>query len=630
VDKNEDCFAFRISSGAVAAACGGATVQGGKAERLNNRILERLVRVTPARPWSPVRSAATALACVAVAFLGRTLLDPLLGDSSPFGLFLLAVVGIGYFCGGLYAAAASVLSAVLCVYFFLSPRYSFATATDATMPIAVFIFLCFVLTAAAVLLRTAVSQLNERQRELQESGERARQIANLSPQIVWSARRNGVPDYYNDRWYEYSGANPDITPTGWDPFVHPDDVADTHARWAEALKLGAPYESEMRLRRHDGEYRWFVARALPFEDSRGAVTRWYGTCTDIHDAKTSIEKLQALKLQLEQSENRFREIADLSPQITWSTLPDGHHDYYNKRWYEFTGMPDGSTDGEGWNGMFHPEDQPLAWEKWNHSLKTGEPYEIEYRLRRHDGEYLWFLGRALPMRDAKGAIVRWFGTCTDIHDRKMALAMMETLSHELSHRIKNIFAVVTSLIALSLRNSPDAKPFAAQLRKRIDALGRAHDFARPHSDASRPTAPEPTIFALVRILMEPYAADVDDRLVIEGEDIAIADRVATPVALIIHELATNATKYGALSADSGKVFISGSRIADNYELTWREAGGPPVAAPDGALGFGSRLLDVSAGGQLGGEVERFWEPEGVRVVVRVPIASVERHADSLG
>ena len=106
------------------------------------------------------------------------------------------------------------------------------------------------------------------------------------------------------------------------------------------------------------------------------------------------------------------------PQMVWSTQPDGIHDYYNARWYEFTGVPAGSTDGEGWNGMFHPEDQARAWERWRHSLATGEPYEIEYRLRRADGEYRWTLGRALPVRDEQGRIERWFGTCTDIEEQK--------------------------------------------------------------------------------------------------------------------------------------------------------------------------------------------------------------------
>ncbi|KQT82162.1 PAS domain-containing hybrid sensor histidine kinase/response regulator [Aurantimonas sp. Leaf443] len=112
----------------------------------------------------------------------------------------------------------------------------------------------------------------------------------------------------------------------------------------------------------------------------------------------------------------FRAIANSIDQMVWSTRPDGFHDYYNDRWYEFTGVPAGSTDGEGWNGMFHPEDQEKAWAVWRQSLETGEPYRIEYRLRHRSGAYRWVLGRAQPIRDASGRIARWFGTCTDIQE----------------------------------------------------------------------------------------------------------------------------------------------------------------------------------------------------------------------
>jgi PAS domain S-box-containing protein len=107
-------------------------------------------------------------------------------------------------------------------------------------------------------------------------------------------------------------------------------------------------------------------------------------------------------------------------QMIWSTRPDGHHDYFNKRWYDYTGVPAGSTDGEGWNGMFHPDDQERAWTIWRRSLESGEPYEIEYRLRHHEDGYRWVLGRAHPVRAADGTILRWYGTCTDIHDLKAA------------------------------------------------------------------------------------------------------------------------------------------------------------------------------------------------------------------
>ena len=97
-----------------------------------------------------------------------------------------------------------------------------------------------------------------------------------------------------------------------------------------------------------------------------------------------------------ESEAKFRAITNSVDQMIWSTRPDGYHDYYNDRWYEFTGVPAGSTDGEGWSGMFHPDDQERAWQVWSHSLATGEPYEVEYRLRRHDGLRLPTGGCAIP------------------------------------------------------------------------------------------------------------------------------------------------------------------------------------------------------------------------------------------
>ncbi|MEG3181907.1 PAS domain-containing protein [Sphingomonas sp. LT1P40] len=119
---------------------------------------------------------------------------------------------------------------------------------------------------------------------------------------------------------------------------------------------------------------------------------------------------------LRESEAKFRGIANSIDHMIWSTRPDGYHDYYNDRWYEYTGVPYGTTDGEAWNDMFHPDDQDRAWGKWRYSLDTGEPYHIEYRLRHYSGVYRWVLGRAQAVRDDDGNITRWFGTCTDIQE----------------------------------------------------------------------------------------------------------------------------------------------------------------------------------------------------------------------
>lgn len=326
---------------------------------------------------------------------------------------------------------------------------------------------------------------------------------------------------------------------------------------------------------------------------------------------------------LAESVEKFRILADTMPQMVWSTLPDGYHDYYNKRWYRFTGMAEGSTDGEAWNGMFHPDDQDRAWERWRHSLETGEPYEIEYRLRHHSGEYRWTLGRALPMRDAGGRITRWFGTCTDIHEHKKTSEERELVAHELSHRIKNIFAVIAGLIALSARSHPEIKPLADDLRNRVMALGRAHDFVRPHSDASRSELGQASLHGMLAQLFAPYDV-AQPRISIVGEDTDIDDRAATPLALLFHELATNAAKYGALSAPDGRVRVEIARDGDQCRLDWRESGGPAIAEAPEDSGFGSRLIALSVVTQLKGEIDKRWRAQGLDARITIPLDSLHR------
>ncbi len=182
---------------------------------------------------------------------------------------------------------------------------------------------------------------------------------------------------------------------------------------SETLAVGAAYRKAMRERipvsveqryPHQGQDIWIEARAFPFGDSLAVFYR------DISERKLAERALR-------DSEARFRSIADTMPQIVWSARPDGYHDYFNRQWYEYTGVPESAAEGEAWVGLFHPDDQALMMERWRHSLATGEPYEAEFRLRHRSGEYHWQLGRALPLRDEHGAITRWMGTSTDIHDR---------------------------------------------------------------------------------------------------------------------------------------------------------------------------------------------------------------------
>ncbi|HZF64713.1 MAG TPA: PAS domain S-box protein [Chitinophagaceae bacterium] len=140
--------------------------------------------------------------------------------------------------------------------------------------------------------------------------------------------------------------------------------------------------------------------------------------------------------KIEESHKEFQFVTDFMPQMIWVTRPDGYHYYYNRQWYDYTGLTYAETEGDRWNDVFHPDDQERAWKVWRHSLQTGEPYEIEYRCRRHDGEYRWFLGRALPQLSETGSIIKWFGTCTDIHDQKLAADLLEQKVAERTREIR--------------------------------------------------------------------------------------------------------------------------------------------------------------------------------------------------
>lgn len=406
--------------------------------------------------------------------------------------------------------------------------------------------------------------------------------------------------------------------------VHPDDLVRRDADIQRALDGEGLFVSEYRLV-VDGRVRWMLARGRVEYDRSGAAVRLPGVAVDITERKQTETDLAETARALSASEARFRILADAMPQMVWSTRPDGFHDYYNARWYEFTGVPVGSTDGQGWSDIFHPDDQQRAWTTWRHSLETGDLYEIEYRLKHHSGAYRWTLGRAVAIHDEEGRITRWFGTCTDIDELKRLEQGRELVSQELSHRIKNIFAVVSALVALSARQYPEAKAFSASLRTRIAALARAHEFVRPHTETSQPTVGATTLHTFLADLFKAYADDVGlARVIISGDDAVFDDQAATSVALLFHELATNAAKYGALSQKEGSVLLHTAQDGDRFVLTWSERDGPHIDGPPSRSGFGSSLATLSVEGQLGGKLQREWNAAGLKVIVDLPATALSR------
>lgn len=192
------------------------------------------------------------------------------------------------------------------------------------------------------------------------------------------------------------------------------------------------------------------AHYFPLADASGKPTHVGILLVDVPERTASTPPREAASgagaRASDEVEQALRFVLDGMPQLVWSTRPDGYHDFYNRRWYEYTGADPNVTRGGGWNDELHPDDQQRAWERWTRSLESGEDYEIEYRFRRADGVYRWFLGRALPMRNEVGSIVRWFGTCTDIDDQKrLEQQRADVLAQaEETSRMKDEFLAIVS------------------------------------------------------------------------------------------------------------------------------------------------------------------------------------------
>ena len=235
------------------------------------------------------------------------------------------------------------------------------------------------------------------------------------PALIHTALPDGYLDYFNQTWLNYVGLSlDDLSGWRWTAGIHPEDVAAIVEKWRASLATGEPFEHEARVRRADGEYRWMIHHKVPLRDERGNIVKWYGSSIDIEDRKRAEERVR-------QSEAELRQLIDTIPQHVIVLEPDGSIRYVNQVGLDYTGLTlEETVAKDALAKIFHPDDLERAVGERGQAISRGVQWDAEVRIRGKDGDYRWFIIRLNPLRDEQGRILQWYGTSTDIEDRKQA------------------------------------------------------------------------------------------------------------------------------------------------------------------------------------------------------------------
>jgi PAS domain S-box-containing protein len=239
-----------------------------------------------------------------------------------------------------------------------------------------------------------------------------RRAVDTTPAFIHTARPDGYLDYFNRGWLDFFGKSlEEVCGWRWTESVHPEDVDGIVQKWRAALASGEPFEAEARVRRADGTYRALLHRKAPLHDEHGNIVKWFGSSIDIEDRKRAEEKVR-------EQETELRQILDLAPQHVFVFEPDTNPVYANQVALEYYGVGLEQLLAESRINLVHPDDRERFLAEREKAMFEGTPHEFEIRLLRHDGKFRWFLVRRNPLKDEQGRITRWFGTATDIEDRK--------------------------------------------------------------------------------------------------------------------------------------------------------------------------------------------------------------------
>lgn len=398
--------------------------------------------------------------------------------------------------------------------------------------------------------------------------------------------------------------------------THPEDLLRNAPLFAAAARNGAPFDIEKRYVRPDGEAIWVRNSVSPVRSDDGTIRAMLAVSVDITDRIRT-------EAALRESEARQRALIEGVPQLVWRAVEDGQWSWASPQWTAYTGQPAPQSHGFGWLKPIHPDDRKTALEAWSQAPRTGTLI-VEYRLRNAaEDRYCWFQTRAVPVREASGAIAEWLGTSTDIDDLRHLQEEQQVMVAELQHRTRNLIAVITSIADETMVQTGPGEEFVAQFKDRLAALSRVQGLL------SRSTEAPITIEALVRMELDALGVGKQQTR-LEGPPVYLRPSTVQTLALAIHELATNARKHGALARQDGCLDVAWSTHAENEAarhafwlvLDWCETGlaaQTPDAANANLRGYGRELIEEALPFALGARTRFELTGEGVRCRIELPL-----------
>lgn len=473
---------------------------------------------------------------------------------------------------------------------------------------------------------TAISDIDLAKRSgeaLQQSEERFRQFGEASHDVLWI--RNAATsqwEYLTPAFETIYGLAREVALRGdnlvaWLHLVLPEDREHASASLQRVLD-GEWVTFEYRIRRPaDGQVRWLRNTDFPIQDASGKVVRVGGIGHDITEFKRTEEALAAAEL-------RQRILMEGIPQLVWRSCDKGLWTWASPQWLTFTGQDQEQSHGRGWLDAIHPDDRATAMQAWEEARPHGT-LDVEYRVRHAgDNAWVWHHTRSVPVRDADGRILEWLGTSTDIQKLRELQDQQHVLVAELQHRTRNLMGVVRSMSDKTARASASLPDFRARFRDRLEALARVQGLLSRLHEHDRVTFDE---------LIEAELAAMDGaagRVTLEGpHGVRLRSSMVQTLAMALHELATNAVKYGALGQPQARLTLrwsvepSGAGNRPRLHIEWQETGVkmPPIDAKPSGGGQGRELIERALPYQLSAETTYELGPDGVRCTISIPVSA---------